>query len=159
MDTKRGLIGLSIAVTVLWVGSILFLSAESSRTPSILEFATLAFVPVAVWWSFLYLGFWLMRGSAVQTFIFGISALTFVGGFFFALGYTQYASDLDGPEAFMLSMSMGFGLGCLVAAFLTYHHRAELAPPPPGAQQVPQPPRTQQTPPPPGTQQTPPPPQ
>ena len=103
-----------------------------------------------------------------KKYLFRISLLTFIGVFFFSHGYAVYF-DLGQTvvDTLIGSLMIALGLGCLVATFLTYHHRAELAPPPPrtqqvppppGAQQVPQPPRTQQTPPPPGTQQTPPPP-
>jgi hypothetical protein len=46
-----------------------------------------------------------------------------IGVFFFAFGYSQFAGGLDSLKAFGLSLSMAFGLGCLVAAFLSYRHR------------------------------------
>ena len=85
MDIKRLLIGISIAVTLLWVLSIVYLGVRGGHTP-VLEIANIALVPVTAWWGLLYTGFWVMRGSAVQTFIFGISALTVMGVFCFAFG-------------------------------------------------------------------------
>ena len=125
---KRVLMGLSIAVTLLWVLGVVVVSvkqyeAHKGLLDQLLEMAPFALVPAATLWGFLYTGLWVTRGSAGQTDIFGISMLTGIGVFFFAFGYSQYAGGLDSLEAFGLSLSMAFGLGCLVAAFQSYRHR------------------------------------
>ncbi len=142
MNWQRILIGISIAITLLWmlgvvvVGVLQYVAFSQGDflvrlvLDQLLETATFALVPAAAWWGFLYTGFWMTRGSARQIDIFGISALTGIGVFFFAFGYLQYEGGLDGLEAFGLSLSMAFGLGCLVAAFLSYRHRDEQCPPP-----------------------------
>ncbi len=125
---KRVLMGLSIAITLLWVLGVVVVSvkqyeAHGGLLDQLLEMAPFALVPAATLWGFLYTGLWVTRGSVGQTDIFGISMLTGIGVFFFAFGYSQYAGGLDSLEAFGLSLSMAFGLGCLVAAFLSYRHR------------------------------------
>ncbi len=125
---KRVLMGLSVAVTLLWVLGVVIVSVKQyvdhrGLLDQLLEMAPFALVPAATLWGFLYTGFWVTRGSAGQTDIFGISMLTGVGVFFFTFGYSQYAGGLDSLEALGLSLSMAFGLGCLVAAFQSYRHR------------------------------------
>ena len=125
---KRILNGMSIAITLLWMLGVVVVGvkqyvAHRGLLDQLLETATFALVPAAALWGFLYTGFWVTRGSAGQTDIFGISVLTGIGVFFFAFGYSQYAGGLDSLEAIGLSLSMAFGLGCLVAAFLSYRHR------------------------------------
>ncbi len=156
---KRVLMGLSVAVTLLWVLGVVIVSVKQyvdhrGLLDQLLETATFALVPAATLWGFLYTGFWVTRGSAGQTDIFGISMLTGIGVFFLAFGYLHFfiftspnqggydgleafalffvfetQGGLDGfwlrLEAFGLSLSMAFGLGCLVAAFLSYRHRDE----------------------------------
>jgi len=66
---KRVLMGLSIAVTLLWVLGVVVLSfkqyvAHRGLLDQLLETATFALVPAAALWGFLYTGFWVTRGSA-----------------------------------------------------------------------------------------------
>jgi len=144
---QRILIGISIAITLLWmlgvivVGVVVYvaLSQGHFQVGELLEFlllhmhtATFALVPAAALWGFLYTGFWMTRGSARQMDIFCISAFTGIGFFFLAFGYLHFfiftspnQGGLDGLKAFGFSLSMAFGLGCLVAVFLSHRHRDE----------------------------------
>ena len=82
MNWRRGLIRFSIVLTVLWALACLYLSMSyfapiiakaqqwgatsqeiSSYNWSIAEFAVVGWlVGAALWWAFLYIGFWIARG-------------------------------------------------------------------------------------------------
>jgi len=143
MDIKRVLKGLSIAVTLLWVLVILAVFINNHRRPPVWEFGFMTIAPVAVWWGLLYGGFWVTRGSAAHTFILGISALAFMGVFFFVFGFSILTEgDID-EDMFIGSLLLAAGTSILVATVLSYRQRAKQVPQPPyrqRAQQVPQPP-------------------